>query len=401
MSKVYIGRQPIFDGEMNVVAYELLYRSGEVNQAQFLDGNQATSSVISNTFLEIGLSRLVGDKLGFINLTRQFVLGQFPIPKHYDQLVLEILEDITIDDELVEHIGRLRDEGFTIALDDVVNVQDVVRILPLAHIVKVDLMNCNRKLLAQQIQAYKTHQIKLLAEKIENQEEYEWCKALGFDYFQGYFLCKPRIIQEKKLSGTRMVILQLIAELQRTDVEFSEIEALIHRDVALSYKLLRLINSAYYATRSEIKSIKQAITLLGLKQIRSWISLLLLSESDEQPTELMKIAMIRAKMMELMSHAAHRAQPEAAFTIGLFSVLDAMLNMPLDAILKQVPLSDEIKTALLERQNEMGHMLNCVLAYEEGDWDAVSHPGIPADTLLNCYMDAVMWAEETVQLLSS
>lgn len=391
---VYIGRQPIFDRQLEVVGYELLYRSGNTQQAIFKDGNHATSVVISNAFLEIGLERLVGDKLAFINLTAAFLLGDYPIPLQYDRLVLEVLEDVTVNQELATALQNLIKRGYTVALDDVTDPNHVELILDLAKIVKVDFMHTDRSLLPDQVKFYKSRNRLLLAEKIETQEEFEFCKELGFDYFQGYFLAKPSVVQEKKLSSSKMIIMQLLAEMQIPDIEFNRIDEVIRQDLGLSYKLLRLINSAYFSTRSEVKSIKQALTLLGLKQIQSWVSLLLLSESDNKPSELLKTALIRGKMAELISETCGEDRTDTSFTLGLFSVLDALLDMPLAEILEQIPLAAELKAALLHQQGQAGNLLKCILAYEQGVWEQVEYRGLEPDHILGSYLEAVNWAEE-------
>lgn len=393
MSEVYIGRQPIFDRNLDVYGYELLYRSADINQAMFLDGDHATAVVISNTFLEIGLERLVGDKHAFINLTRPFLLGEIPIPLKPDQLVLEILEDIVLDAELLQAIQKLKRQSFTLALDDITDTSRWQVLQGLVQIVKLDLRLTDHSRIPQQLQFFRQHGVKVLAEKIETMEEFEWCEALGFDYFQGYFLSKPQIIKEKKLTGTKIVILQLLASMQRPDVEFHTIEEMIQRDVALSYKLLRLINSAYYGMRSEIKSIKQALTLLGLRQIQAWVSLLLLSEAENKPSELLKIALIRGKMCELLAEALEEPRPEISFTIGLFSVLDALMDMSLEAILDQVPLAQDVKDALLKKVGPYGRILSSVLAYERADWAGVRLHGLNPVDVVSTYLTALEWSE--------
>lgn len=397
MAEVFIGRQPVFDRDLQVFGYELLYRSADMDRAVFSDANHATSVVMTNTFLEIGLERLVGDRLAFLNLTRAFLMGDYPLPQRRDRLVLEILEDITIDDELVDAVDKLAKSGFKLALDDVVDPLAVERLLSIAHMVKVDLMATDRARLAEHVAVYKRHGIRLLAEKIETKDEFEWCKQLGFDYFQGYFLSKPALVRGKKLTSTKMTIVQLLAEMQREDVEFKRIEDVIRQDVSLSYKLLRLLNSAYYSTRSEIKSIRQALTLLGLREIRSWVGLLLMSEAENKPPELVKTAIIRGKMCELIAEDLELGRSEAHFIVGLFSVLDALMDMPLDEILAQVPLAQDVNAALLWRDGELGQMLSWVLAYEGGDWDALGDYPCGSDSLRECYLDAVTWADDLTQ----
>jgi EAL and modified HD-GYP domain-containing signal transduction protein len=262
-------------------------------------------------------------------------------------------------------------------------------------------MTTNRLLLPQQVDKYMSARVSLLAEKIETFEEFEWCQNLGFDYFQGYFLSKPQVIKEKKLTGTKIVIMELLAALQKPDVEFHKVEEIIQKDVALSYKLIRLINSAYYGVRSEIKSIKQALTLLGLKQIQSWVSLLLLSEADKKPSELIKTAMIRGKMCEILAEDLHEPRPEIPFTIGLFSVLDALMDMSLEDILAQVPLAQEVKDALLKHTGPYGRLLSCVLAYEKADWPNVRLQGLNPVNVVDAYLEAVDWADELAGFVTS
>lgn len=398
---VYVGRQPIFNRKIEVIGYELLYRGGDTDRAVFTDGDAATSAVISNTFLEIGLDRLVEDKLAFINLTRPFLKGDYPIPMRHDRLVLEVLEDITIDEEMVGALRVLAKQGFTLALDDVVDPRQGVMVADLVSIVKVDLMRVDRSQLALHQQIYKKWKVRTVAEKVETKEDLDLCMRLGFDYFQGYFLCRPNVVKERKLTGTRMAIMRLLSELQSNDLDFTHIDQIVRQDVALSYKLLRLINSAFYARATEIKSIHQALTLLGIRQIRSWVSLLLLSETEDKPRELMTTAMVRAKMCEGLAIAAKVGNPEMAFTTGLFSVLDALMDMPLKDVLSQVPLSQEITSALLDRSGDLGQMLKCVISYEQGNWDQVGFHNLDAGVIGKSYLDAVAWASEVAKILTA
>lgn len=393
MTDLFIGRQPIFDRQLNVVGYELLYRSGNKSHADIFDGDHATASVLSNTFLAFGLDNLVEDKLAFVNLTPPFLTGQYPLPGHHNRLVLEILEDTLLDPSMVDAIRKLSEQGYVLALDDVVHYSAVESLLDIVDLVKIDFMQVNREELPEQVAYYKARGLELLAEKIETQEELSHCQALGFDYFQGYFLSKPVVMQHKKISTSRMIILQLLDKLEQRDIAFKDIEALITHDVGLSYKLLRLINSAYYGTRSDISSIHQAISLLGLEQIRNWISLLLLSEVDQKPAELVRAAMIRARMSELLATRLQLEKPQTAFTVGLFSVLDALLDMSLEDIFAQIPLTAEVKLALVSKEGILGNILNAVMAYEAGQWDHVSCDNLNTEHFKSSYLEAVQWSQ--------
>ena len=396
MLEVFVGRQPIFDRQLNIFGYELLFRKYETDtKADIMDGDQATSQVILNTFMEIGLERLVGDGLAFINLTRSFVLEKYPLPIAKDRVVLEILESNIMDKALVEALKTFGSRGYQIALDEVVSPENLGPFLDIADIVKVDLMAVERSRLREYITEFRKHHVKMLAEKVETIEDFDLCKGLGFDFFQGYFLCKPNVVRGRKMPAMRLNTLRLLAELHNPNIEFQELENIVKQDVSLSYKLLRLINSAYYTRPVKVQSIRQALTLLGIKKVQAWVSLLFLSKIEEKPHELMHTAMVRAHMCELLAQKQKQKQKdtETDFTVGLFSVLDSLLDLPLAEVLSSLSFSDEINTALLQHQGRLGEELDCVLAYEKGDWDKVmdySH-NKPSD-IRDAYLEALKWA---------
>jgi EAL and modified HD-GYP domain-containing signal transduction protein len=399
MIEIFVGRQPIYNPQLKVVGYELLFRSYDKGTSDVIDGDRATSQVILNTFMEIGLERLVEDGLAFINLTRNFLTERHPLPLPQERVVLEILENITVDDELVEAVRGLAGRGYQIALDDVVSPHGLERLLDIVHLVKVDLMGMDREHLEAHTALYKRYRLKLLAEKIETQEEFERCRQLGFDYFQGYFLSKPVVVKGQQIAPSRLAVLRLLARLQAPGVEFSDLEEIIRQDVSLSYKLLRLINSAAYAKPRAIQSIRQALTYLGIRQVQSWISLLLLSQIDGKPSELLRTAIVRARMGELLAMAIREPNAGPYFTAGLFSALDALLDQPLEEVLASLPLSDELEAALLRYEGQIGNVLNCVLAYEQGDWHTVALPGLDPGQIRDRYLEAIAWASTVLATL--
>ena len=224
MLDVFVGRQPIYDRRLNVIGYELLFRSHDADRAEFADGDRATSQVILNTFMEIGLERLVGNGLAFINLTRSFILEKHPIPLLNDRVVLEVLEDITVDEELVSALQLLSGRGYKIALDDVVNPRDLGPLLDIADIVKLDLADIERARLGEYADILRQHNVKLLAEKVETPDVFSICRGHGFDYFQGYFLCRPNVVSGRRMPGIRLSILRLLARLHAPDIDFRELE---------------------------------------------------------------------------------------------------------------------------------------------------------------------------------
>jgi EAL and modified HD-GYP domain-containing signal transduction protein len=395
MDDVFVGRQPIYNRQLDVIAYELLFRSGESNQAGFLDGDQATSQLVLNTFMEIGLETIVGQKPAFINLTRDFILHDYSQVFPADRVVMEVLEDITIDDQLIEAVRGLSAQGYTIALDDFIYHESLHSLVEIADIIKVDILALDRAALQEHVTILGHYDVKLLAEKVETQDDFKYCSDLGFDFFQGYFFCKPEVIKGHRIPANRLVILQLLAKLQNPETEFGELEQIVSRDVSLSYKLLRIINSALYSLPRQVDSLRQALLMLGTRFITSWVSLIILSGIDDKPHELMITAMTRAKMCELLAMAlGHRSQ-ESFFIVGLFSALDALMDSPMEEVLESVSLSDEIRAALLEYEGILGASLHCVLAYERGNWHEVHCPGLDHRAITDAYLGAIAWTTKT------
>ena len=391
MAEVLVGRQPIFNRYMEVFAYELLYRSGDMNAATFRDGDKATTQVILNTLLEMGLDSIVGDAKAFINLTRNFLVGKYPILLPANRVVIEILEDIKSDAQVIAAARDLRNAGFTIALDDVITSDRITPFCGISSIIKLDLKQIDFFSLPDIITACKQNGFQVLAEKVETQSDYNMCHRLGVDYYQGYFLCKPNIMRGKKMDSSRLVIMQSLALLQNQKATFTDLESIIARDVGLSYKLLRLSNSGYYSFAQEVKSLRQAISLIGLDTMRGWMSLLLMTSLQDKPPELTNIALQRARMAESMARLYGQAQPEIYFLVGLFSVLDALMDQPMDQLVKELNLSEPVSGALLRNEGLPGVVLNGIKAHENGDWDTVMKLNIPPETLTNLYLDSIKW----------
>jgi EAL and modified HD-GYP domain-containing signal transduction protein len=394
MSNIYIARQPIYDRRLAVYGYELLYRADATNAAGEVDGELATSQVLVNALMEIGLDALVGQGQAFINLTERYILAGLPEVLTPEGVVLEVLENVLPHATLLEALAALKDRGYTIALDDFVYHDDKRPLLALADVIKVDLLAVAAPELEAQVQRLKAYGVQLLAEKVETQEEYERCKALGFDYFQGYFFSKPHLIQGRRAPTNRLALLRLLATLQNPALEFAELETIIAQDVSLSYRILRCINSAQYYLGRKVASTKHAVTLMGTKTLRSWITILTLSNLDDhKPFELMRTTLVRAKMCEALA-PAQRLAADSAFTVGLFSTLDAFTDQPMAEALAQLPLTDDINQALSARQGPLGGLLQTTIAYEQGQWDSVSHSGFTANALRQAYLDAIRWAGE-------
>jgi EAL and modified HD-GYP domain-containing signal transduction protein len=399
MNDIFIGRQPIYDRKLGVYAYELLFRSEQSNAADITDGDKATSDVIVNTFLEIGLDNIVNKRRAFINLTRSFFVNHLTISLPKDRVVLELLEDIEADDEVIEGVRRLSEQGYTIALDDFIYHESLKPLVKLADIIKIDIISLNKDEIRDHVLALRKHPVKLVAEKVETQQDFDYCLDLGFDYFQGYFFAQPKVIRGRRLPNNRLAILKLLSRLQDPDITPRQLEDLIAQDVALSYRILRYVNSAAYSLSRKIESVQQAVIILGLQTIKSWTTLLAMSQVDNKPTELVITAMVRGKMAEELAKVQKYDRPDSFFTVGLFSALDALMDNTMEEILTQLPLADHISNALLHRQGIHGEILSCVLAYERGEWEQVKSSTLSMSRIRDCYLSALQWAEDVCQQL--
>jgi len=394
MKDIFIGRQPIYDRDLGVYAYELLFRAAHDNSARFSDGDQATSNVIVNAFMEIGLDNIVGQRLAFINLTRAFFVDHSSVCLPRDRVVLELLEHIEPDAEVIEGVKQLSAQGYAIALDDFIYHDRLRPLVKLADIVKVDLMALQRDQLSQQVQKLRQHPVKLLAEKVETREEFDLCMQLGFDYFQGYFFARPQVIRGQRLPSNRLATLHLLSRLQDPDIPPAELESLIVQDVTFSYRILRYVNSAAFSLARKIESVHQAVVILGLQTIKTWTTLLAMSQVDNKPTELVVTAMIRGRMAELLAKALKADHPESFFTVGLFSALDALMDNTMEEILTQLPLAEHIASALLHHTGRHGEVLAAVLAYERGQWGQICCGKLAPEQIRDCYLSALRWAED-------
>lgn len=400
-NNVYVGRQPIFDKHLNVIAYELLYRSQQQQNAanvQF-DGDAATTQTIINTFMEIGLDRLVLNKMAAINLTEKFLLEDNRIPFTPRQVILEILEDIPVTPKLLVAVAKLANAGYTIALDDYIFNPAHAPLLHLANIVKIDLMRLPKEVLAQHVQQLRQYNVKLLAEKIETPEEFIFCSKLGFEYYQGYFLSRPQIISAQSLPTNRLTVMNLLAVLHNPDSDNDDLADAINTDVTTSYKLLKMINSAAFNLPRKVESIQHGVMLLGRRKLSSWASMLALNTLNDRPSEILRTAMTRAKMCELLAEKAGIKPVESYFTVGMFSALDLIMQRPLPKLLEPLPLSPEIVGALLYHKGKLGEALTCVMAYEVADWPNVQFGRLSTQDILVANIEAVTWANGIIDAL--
>ena len=394
-AEILVGRQPIYDDNLNVIAYELLYRDHpQKNSANILDGDKATSQLILNTFLDIGLDNIVGNHPAFINFTRNFILDPDAIPFDKNQVVLEILEDVEIDDEVIHSVKRLHEQGYSIALDDYIYDDSHNDIMDFISIIKIDILGETEQQLQEHVSKLSGFKGKLLAEKIENQDEYEYCKQLGFDFYQGFFLSRPKVISGQRIPTNRLSILEILSKLYAAESSVTDIKDNILNDVSLSYRLLRYLNSSFFGLARKIESIDEALVYLGLDKIRKWVTLISLSRMQDKPNDIITTALVRARMCELVAERMGLEEQGSYFTVGLFSNLPALLDMNMQQALGKIPISESMKQALIDHSGQMGEVLKACIQYQETAWDRLEHMNGQLSMLRDCYLEAIAWSNE-------
>ena len=375
MEEAFIGRQAILDQQQKVYAYEILFRSGLKNAFDpTLDGNVATQSVMVGTMLEFGLKKLVSDKKAFINFTEQNLLNRAPKLLPPENVVVEILENVQPTSEIVEAVRELKAEGYKIALDDFVLLPGYEPLIEMADIIKVDFRITTDPEERQKLREILPSHVRLLAEKIETEEEFHQAMAFGYVLFQGYFFCKPAILHQKKLTSNALSRMRLLKEINRQNVDFASMTNVISSDTNLVHKLLTYINSAGIGLVNHVSNLKQATVLLGASGVKRWVTLISLQTfSEDKPPELFTLSLLRAKFCELIAGELKRPglTQDAGFLIGMFSLLDVLLMLPMEEVLKEVALADDLNAALLGEDNDLRRILDLVIAYEKGDWDKV------------------------------
>jgi EAL and modified HD-GYP domain-containing signal transduction protein len=394
MEKAFVGRQPIYRDGVDVFGYELLSRDSELNRAAFTDGDKATAQLLLTTFLDIGLDQIVGPHLAFVNVTRSFLFSEYCTSLPKGRVVLEVAEDAGSDQALLDRLSELTRLGYCIALDNFVYKDDLRPLVEMSDIVKLDTKSLDRQTIAQHTRALREFEVKLLAQKVETHDDYQYCKELGFDYYQGYYFCRPQVVSETKIPFNRLSTLHLLAKLQDPNIKLDQIEHAVGQDLAVSYRILRYLNSPTLAMPRKIESLRHAITLLGTRLISNWASLILLEAIEDKPHELMVTTMVRAHMCQQLGTAMRQRNVDQFFTVGLFSLIDALIDRPMEEALKPLPLIDDVKDALLHRKGLMGKALDCVEAYEQCDWDQTTCENLDEKHIREAFLSSVAYARK-------
>ncbi len=399
-ARVLVARQPIFDARRGAVAYELLYRA--TNPGPF-DGTQATASVIVNGLMSIGLDRLVGGLPAFINFTEEMLRQEYAylLPKR--GVVIELLETIEPSGEVLEHCRRLKDAGYSLALDDFVTAAEPWQpFMELADVIKVDWPNAGAGALRLPTQ-WGQLRTRWLAEKVETAAEFTAAADAGYHYFQGFFFRRPIIIETRDVPAFKLSYLRVLEQIQAPEIDFDTMEAILRSDVGLSYRLLRYVNSAAFGWRKPAANIRQALVRLGGREFRKWVALVVMvGLGSDQPQELLLSSLLRANLAELLAPLVGRTQQQTElFLTGLFSQVDALVGRPLDEVVDAVRLGGDVREALVDHTGPLGTVLEAVAAYEQGDMDTVdglaAQLGLLPDDVGRCYLAALERTRQVVR----
>jgi EAL and modified HD-GYP domain-containing signal transduction protein len=401
---VNVARQPILDERGRVFGYELLYRSAAgATSCCTTDGDLASARVLTGAVLDLGLETLTSGRLAFLNVTRPLLLGQIDTLLPPKGVVLEVLETIEIDQQIIDVCRDLQARGYRLALDDFTVGSDAEALLPHVAFVKVDVLTTPPDVVDALGARLSTSGIRLLAEKVETRDVFERTRDAGYSLFQGYYFCKPVIQTGAALPAKQLAYMRLLAELSKPDLMTLDVERLVKQDVSLSMRVLRSVNSAAFAIRTEIRSIGQALVLLGIEPIRKWTTVWCLAGLSAGATpELATLALLRARACEMLADGVPGTESSELFLVGLFSLLDAMLGRSIGDAIDGLPLSTTAAEALKGHPNTLRSVLDSVIAYERGEWTEAATlaeaSGLSASALPEAYTSALKWARDVSQV---
>lgn len=394
MTNFIIGRQQIFDKNLNISAYELFFRGNNFDPSDNREATLATHQVITDSILEMGLNNIVGKHKAFVNFTTQNILEKTPLNLPKERVVIEIMGNVNIDSDVMYNLREMSQKGYLISLDNFLLTHEHQKLLEFVDIIRLNVLAMGENRIREIITQLKFYDVKILVAKIETIEEYKYLQELGCDYFQGFFFNKPNLIAGKRIGSNQSEALRLLTIANNPDVEFDELVREISQNLSLSYKILCYINSASYLASIKIKSISQAIAYLGLDELKRWISLVVLSSLSNKPNYVVQNSLIRGKMCELLAKLEKKniAKHSEFFLIGILSSLDSILDISLEDAIEQLPLSDRIKDAILYHKGLGGEALSCVLNYEQGNFDEIAFNDVSQSAIGKAYIESISWA---------
>jgi c-di-GMP-related signal transduction protein len=393
----YVARQPILTADEKVFGYELLFRDGVEDYFRNPDSEAASRGTLDTSLL-MGLDVLCDGRRAFINCTRDVLLKDYITLLPAQHAAVEVLETVPVDDLVVAACKRLKEAGYTIALDDFAVNDPREALTSLADIIKVDVRSTSVADCAAMVKRYAPKRCRMLAEKVETQEEFLTAKKAGFYYFQGYFFRRPELMQAREIPANQVNYLRLLQALSKPELEPRELEDAIKGEASLCYRLLLYLNSAAFGFRTEIKSIRHALAILGEREVRRWLRLVVtLSAGQNKPSDLVLSALVRARFCELLSPKVKHGESDL-FLVGLLSMMDAILELPMGVVMEGIAVDNETKTVLLGQPSLLSPVYQLMLAQEAGDWPGVANANaqlqLPESLIADCYWKAMQWARE-------
>jgi len=406
----YVARQAIYDTKKRVFAYELLFRDGISNCFPDISQDEATSSMLAESHLSLGVEHLCFNKPAFINFHQDTILYRFPSTLDPLNVVIEIVESVEITPEFIKACDHIKNMGYKIALDDYDFSPIWEPLLPFVRYVKIEaeILDFDNSEHMQKVEELKQQGKILIAEKIETNPEFERFKAAGFDYFQGYFLSKPEVVKHKNVKVLSSSVIQLVALSSAPDFDFDKVREVCEKDVGLTYKLMRFINNPLFNKRQKIDSLHHALRYLGTIELKKFIALLAIANlKGDKPVDLILASLVRAHFCKLMADAMElKENPPSSYILGLFSHIDALMDTPMVEIMQSLPFSDEVKQALCEvhTNSKLALQLRICYAFERADWAVIfeyaEKTGIKEADLFKMYYASVQWADDMKSTLA-
>ena len=397
MPNVFIGRQPVLDRDMKVFAYELEFHKGLSPTKKHLD---ATVELITKTQQEVGFNAIVGDKTAMISLPKDLIRSETINLLELDSnMVLEIPNDVLKDSGVLNTLKDVKSDKTSLALEKFVDDESSVKLAGISQFAKIDNEAFSDVKLKKMINDLHEKGLKVIAERVETEEMFNYLKTIGFDYFKGHFFTNPVIINGEKLAGNKLTLLQLMAKVNDPATDFHELSIIVSKDVSLSHKLLLAVNKPSAMIPVRVENISDALRYMGLKKLKFWVNMLLLDKIDDVPKELMVSSLIRAKFCENMAESSgHKVDKDSYFLVGLFSALGAFFKSPIEDIVTEMPLSDDVVAALVTKKGLMGEALSCLAKIESTNTNYMdlSFEGIQLTEIANIYLTSSAWAQEAI-----
>jgi c-di-GMP phosphodiesterase len=395
-----LARQPIFDAKLKTVGYELLMRDEACQTVPREDTTRTTSLVLADTLAEFGLETVVGNLPAWVSFPSEYLTEKLPIPIGPKALVIQVSADVANNEEALERLRDLKQQSYRIVFDTGGHDPSLIDILKIASITKIDIHGRAVEDVKRDLALYSKHTTTLLAKRVSRMSDFDACHKLGFNLFQGNFICQPEQMKQKRVPTNRLAMMHLLSELYSEKPRTEKIRELVQQDVTLSYRLLKWLNSSLFALPHPVESIQHALVMLGMHRLRNLVSLIVLSRIDDKPAEVITNCLMRARIGERIAHH-YDVSAETMFTVGLLSLLDVLIGSPMQQILENVPLATELRQAILCREGTCGRLLSGIEAHERGDWAGVETARLDLSVLTPAWVDAAIWVRQIRAMTSN